>query len=547
MTRLWLALSCALAAGLLASCTGPEPEPKPEPTASLHVPLDDARLLRRLSLDLRGVLPSLEELDQVEADPTALSTLRDQFLDDPRLEGRLVELYGEHMRTLLDVFQVRYYDYRLDATQECIFERSVGEEPLRLMAHVAVNDLPWSEVVTADYTFANETLLDIWPLESLEPEVESGWRMAAWTDGRPVGGVLASNGLWWRYVTSKSNANRSRVAAISSLLLCSDMLARPVSFSTSPSLADAEGTARALKETPECIACHASIEPLAASLFGFYPSIDYNPLELGYYHPEREATGYELLDVEPAYYGTPIGGLVDLGWMVAEDPRFYRCAAETMATLLWRREVQVSDFERIEALRDTFLEEGAAVRPLLAAITDDPVYRAGAMLDGSETEMTTRMVSPDLLRSALRETTGFVWKVNNCDQLQNDDYGYRVLVGGQDGFKVVRPQSDPGLTWALVLKRVAQGAAGDAVRRELVDGAERRLFLYVSLDTPSTDPLFEQELVDLHRRLFATRPSAERLAADTALWEALEAEYGAEVAWSGLVSSLLRDPAFVSY
>lgn len=533
---------------LWLACTVEEPAPTPPAEDPTLTALDDARLLRRLSLDLRGVLPSLEELDRVEADPAALEALRDEFLADPRLEGRLISLYGEHMRTLLDVFQVRHYDYRLDDTQECIFERAVGEEPLRLMAHVSVNDLPWSDIVTADYTFANETLLEVWPLEDVgEEPAADGWRKARWSDGRPVGGVLVSNGLWWRYVTSKSNANRSRVAAMSSLLLCADPLARPVSFSTSPSLADEEGTARALKETPECIACHASIEPLAAALFGFYPSIDYNPLELGYYHPEREATGYELLGVEPAYYGEPMGGLVDLGWMVAEDPRFYRCAAETMATLLWRRPAEVADFARVESFRDTFLEEGATIRPLIAAITEGDVYRAGGTVDGREEEMTTRMLSPDQLTTALEDLAGFTWEVNNCEQLRQDDYGYRVLVGGTDGFKVVRPQGDPGLTWALVLKRLAQGVATHAVQTELLGDGERQLLLYVDTDTPSTDPLFQQELVDLHRRLLATRPSAERLAADTALWDELNTLHGPEVAWAGLLAALLRDPAFVSY
>ena len=41
----------------------------PEPPL---VPLDAPRLLRRVSLDLRGTLPELEQLDAVEKDPAAL-------------------------------------------------------------------------------------------------------------------------------------------------------------------------------------------------------------------------------------------------------------------------------------------------------------------------------------------------------------------------------------------------------------------------------------------------------------------------------------------
>ena len=40
------------------------------------VPLSSTRLARRISLDLRGELPSAEELDRVEADPDAVWQLR---------------------------------------------------------------------------------------------------------------------------------------------------------------------------------------------------------------------------------------------------------------------------------------------------------------------------------------------------------------------------------------------------------------------------------------------------------------------------------------
>ena len=135
----------------------------PAPEAALQ-PLNDARLLRRLSLDLRGVTPSAEELAAVEADPAALDRYRDEFLDDPRLEERLVSYWAERYQTRIDEFQVRYYDYQLPADQECAFERAVGEEPLRLVAHISVNDRPWSEVATANYTMANPLLGALWPL-----------------------------------------------------------------------------------------------------------------------------------------------------------------------------------------------------------------------------------------------------------------------------------------------------------------------------------------------------------------------------------------------
>ncbi|MFN7144079.1 MAG: DUF1549 domain-containing protein, partial [Myxococcota bacterium] len=105
---------------LLLACAGGDPAVA---TPEALVPLDDTRLLRRLSLDLRGVPPTLEEIAQVEADPAALDTLRDAFLLDPRLEDRLVSFWAERYRTRIDEFQVRFYDYQLPAEQECAFEQ----------------------------------------------------------------------------------------------------------------------------------------------------------------------------------------------------------------------------------------------------------------------------------------------------------------------------------------------------------------------------------------------------------------------------------------
>ena len=512
-------------------------------------PLDDARLLRRLSLDLRGTLPTLGEVAAVEADPQAVWRYRDAWLADPELEERLVSMLAERFKTRLDLFQVRYYDYGLPEADACTFARDVGEEPLRLMARVAVDGRPWTEIATSETTMATETLARVWPVSY--PEDGEGWEEASYLDGRPAAGVLMTNGLWWRYVTSKSNANRSRAAALSDLLLCSDMLARPVSFSTSPSLADADGTAKALRENDACLACHAAIEPLAANFFGFYPSIDYNAEELGRYHPEREGVAETILGVSPGYFGQPTAGLIELGAAVAADPRFDRCAAETAAAMLWRRDVELADFDRVEALREDFLAGERLFVPLMAAVTDTPEYQAGELLDDSDPdadrELTTRMLSPDQLSAVVKDLTGFIWTYEGCDQLANDDVGYRVLAGGVDGDKVVRQQQDPGLTWALVVKRAAQGAAESLVGRELLTTPATSVLSGVTLDDRPGDAVFDAAVSNLYLRALSIEPGADEVDAALALWSDVEAVAGPEAAWTALISAVLRDPQFVSY
>jgi hypothetical protein len=543
---------------LLVACTPPPgesaaaPEAVPFPTtvdwggdARYLTALEGPRLLRRMSLDLRGVFPSEDDLDAVEADPTALDAIRDDYLGDARLEDRLVSLFSERWATEMDTYEVGASDYGLPPDQTDAFAHAVGEEPLRLMAHVVAEDLPWSGVVTADYTMSNELLASIWPIDY--PDAGVGWEPSTYTDGRPAAGVLSTNGLWWRYVTNQSNKSRGRIAAISKLLLCTDILSRPVVFQRT-SEADPE---QALRTNPDCLACHSAIDPAAASLFGFWWVVQYNPYEMQTYHPEREPLGPSLLGVDPAWFGTPIDGLVDLGWEIAHDPRFVRCGAQSMAEQLWRRDATLGDFAEIEALRKGFVASGEKPLELIRAVTDTPEYRAGAFTaDAPDAvrarERVERLLTPNQLGTLIEDESGFVWKSGGFTQLENDVLGYRTLRGGVDGYAVSDVQTQPGITWLLVNQRVAEAAAWHIVQRDLIAG-EHTTLRGVDDETTPDDPAFAEELASLHWRWYGERADDAWITSITDLWSAVAAEETPPEAWIAVLDAMIRDPKFQAY
>ncbi|HND30504.1 MAG TPA: DUF1585 domain-containing protein, partial [Myxococcota bacterium] len=476
-----------------------------------------------MSLDIRGILPSTEDLDAVTADAAQLEVLRDAYLDDPHVEERLVQLLAERWHTRVDEFLVPYWEYQpysSDPTYEYAVERAIGEEPLRLMAFVATQDRPWPEIVTADYTLANEILAPIWPLDY---PGGSGWQVSHYQDGRPAAGVLSTNGLWWRYYTTVSNLNRARAAAVARLLLCEDYLARPVTFSTNVSLVDQDGIEEALRSNPYCMGCHSSIDPIASALFGFWQAGEYNTDEMDHYHPERERLGVSVIGTAPEWYGVPVDGLAEMGSRIAADPRFARCTARSMAELLWRRPVENEDFSRVEQLRDAYLKGGERLKPLIAAVTDTAVYRAGGLNSkGTATqeaqENTLRLMTAPLLASSIEDLTGFRWVERGFDQLDNDSIGYRILGGGVDGSYVTRAQQKPGMTWALTVQRLAEGAAEHVVQQELERGQSRRLLSRVELNSAPGSTEFEEELKGLYWRLYARPASAAWSTAIGELW-----------------------------
>ena len=423
---------------LLLACTETVDTGGTPPVAHLEAPL----LVRRMSLDLRGTWPTREELS---LDP---EQARDVFLEDPRFEERLVVLFGERWYTLVDEFNGDWYDFGLERQQEYAFQRAIGEEPLRLAAHLGATDQPWSRLTTADHTMANPLLAELFPLEREEGE---GWTVARYTDGRPAAGVLATNGLWWRYTTSLFNNNRARVAAISRVLLCQDYLERPVSFE-GVELLDEGGTDRAIQEEPACVSCHSSIEPAAAALFGFYTVDEYSPLEATYYHPEREALGEELLGVEMAWFGQPVAGLEGLGQAVATDSRLYSCAAETLTEGLVRQSGLDS-----EPHRQAFVDSGGLVKALVRSITDSDAYRSAER----------RLLPLDAYATAVEELTGFRWQQDGFDMVRNDEVGVRVLGGAVDGRELLTPLRTPSLTWTEVTRAVAAQAAAQTENPDL--------------------------------------------------------------------------------
>ena len=502
-------------------------------------------VLTRASLDLRGVRPSEAELEAVEADPAALDGILDGMVADERFFARLVPLYQEIYLTWTEAMPLRPDNLGLEDPK--FFYWQAGQEPLEILAEVAREDLPWTEVVEADWTMSNEDLAAFFPVEW--PEGQTGWHKTRYTDGRPAAGVVSTNGLWWRYTTTDSNANRRRANALSRITVCQDILDRAIGFDSSVNLLDEAAIEDALHNNPSCENCHVSLDPIAANLFGFYWSNFTSPTQGMVYHPGQERAWEDMLGTPPGWYGTPTDGLVNLGATIAADPRFATCAVEQAFELMLRRETTVSDADDLVELRDTFLANDMSIRSLFRAVVDLPVYRA-ADLD-SERGVPVKMATPDVLGTAMEDLTGYSWDREDHPVLLTDRLGVRGLGGGVDGMQVKRAATEPGATVLLVQKALATEAAAWAVEQEQAMSADdRRLFTEIDFTETADDRAVRLQLAALHRRVLGETvdPDGAEVDADLELWRGLAAiEPDVPSVWRDVLAAFLRDPDFLLY
>ncbi len=509
---------------------------------------DPIAQLFRASLDLRGVRPTLDEINRVDEDAEAYSELVDEFLDDPRFEDRIINMYSEVFLTRSDGYTVSASDYGLSGSRQFEFARSVGDETLRMFAHIVANELPLTELVVGDWTMANELLAEIWPIEY--PEGAEGWAVSRYTDARPAAGILATNSLWWRYMSTTSNANRGKANAVSKILLCNDYLSKTIDFDRSVNLLDEDALNDALKTNPGCATCHNSLDPLASFLWGTYYTDYDSPSDLKYYHPEREHLWQSYGDIEPAYYGQPGEGLGDLGQFIAADPRFIDCAVDRVFSLLSQREATLDDTARMTEWRNAFVQSDLNMKTLFKSVLMDEGYRATTLGDGPTA--TRKMVTSDMLGAQVEDLTGFVFLSGGVPVLETDSGGLRTLAGGIDGNNVTKPATEPMTTLVLVQERFAQAAANHVVAHDRDNPDEARLFHQIDFhETPKNgEAQMVAQIQSLHLRLFGRHVAADgpEVAANLELWEDLyEVSLTIEDAWAGLLTVLLRDPDFLFY
>ena len=510
--------------------------------------------LIRVSMALRGMRPSEAELAAVEADPAALPAIVDAYLAAPELGATVRDVYNDALLALVD-FAVPPAGFlpkgQLAGADPYALNRAVMEAPLRLVERVVMDDRPFTEIVTADYTLADPHVAAVW---GLAHSGAPGWEETQWTGARARAGLLSDSWLWSRHSSTVTNANRGRASAMARAFLCHDFLDREIAIDTDVNLADPNVVAAAVEANPSCAACHQALDPLASFFSGYLPN--FAPAILDYpiqtWVPGLFDKLFKVNLRPPSYYGAPGDDLADLGAMIAADPRFSLCAARRFYAYVHQLSPEEVPQVRAAELQRTLLDGGMKIRPLLREIVLADDFR--------RRDAGPRRARPLHLARLIEDLTGFRWRtdlsafgVGKVDLMDDTLIGFQVLGGGIDAYYVTRPSHAFNATASLVLQGLARVAANAVVERDLAEPDPSKRALLTKVTTGQTDePSVRAQLVALFRRLYGVALAADdpqitaahRLFADTLAAAPLK---NPKVAWKITLTALLQDHRIAFY
>lgn len=484
--------------------------------------LDEVATLRKASLALVGRLPTIEEEQAVrDGGFEALDAVLDQMMTDEVFYDRIVEIYNDHFLT------DRYYpgtnaiDLLGGLTDEndnpiypnLFWYESLGEGPemeqareftneglarqsLELVAYVVRNELPFTEILTADYTMVNPFSAEAFGVEpTFDNPSDYNEFQPAKLPGVPHAGVLTNPVFMNRFPTTPTNRNRHRARMVYQFFLATDVLRlgeRPLNdvgdLGTNPT-----------RDAAACNVCHQVIDPVAGALQNWDEMGRYNPPESWYAEMVPPGFGSEMLPPEEKTRSEQW-----LAQQLVADNRFAIAPVHILFKGLsgqdpLREPSDVNDEHYLEHIRafdvqskvfqeiaDKFIEDGYNLKSVVKEIIKSPYYRAANasnLTPEREAELsevgTGRLLTPEQLHRKIEAMTGQPWRNADRDYLLSTNE-YLIFYGGIDSDGVTSRITEPNGIMANVATRMANEMACWTVAADFAkDPSERVMFPFV--------------------------------------------------------------------
>jgi hypothetical protein len=344
----------------------------PDPVSLTPHALNGYELASRLSYFLWSSMPD-EALFTAAAgnlgDPSVLAGEVTRLLADPKSQSIIDNFAGQwlYLRAVDDVEPDPMLFSRFDEP----LRAAMKSETALLFADVAFGRLPANQLLTSDYTYANDRLASHYGL----PAVGSAQPTRVTLTGNTQRGGLLSHGS---FLTNTSHPNRTspvkRGKWVLEELLCSTVPPPDPNLDLSGAEADIQAglSQREVlakhRADDACAGCHAMMDPIGLGLENYDA--------IGAYRTMDGANAIDSAGALPE--GQMFTGPKELAALVAADPNFARCVTEKLYTYALGRAPDRTpthlDGPTLAALAERLRSGGYSFPELVAAIVQSPTF-----------------------------------------------------------------------------------------------------------------------------------------------------------------------------
>ncbi len=524
--------------------------------------LDEVETLRKSTLLLAGRVPTADEVAKVEeGGMDALDEVMAAVMREDSFYDRVFDVYNDRFLTrryhssnpdsAIDLLSRADYP-RADTWDNTDIENAeqwandaIAEEPLRLIEYILRNDLPYTEVLTADYTVVNPYSAKVYGVEpDFEDPEDPNEFVPVSLPGVPHAGIPTMITYLSRWTTTRTNRNRARSRRFQKFFLATDVLA----LGTRPTDASGSSYDNPTLNDENCVSCHSAVDPIAGAFANWDNMGRYRPQG----HPLRgeNEDDPDLLDVpENGWYSDmrPAGykqealptewepaALQWLGYEAATDDLFALGPVHIVYEGLFGRPALVEPtdpnapgfLEGVRAAKaqrkvfqeiaDKFSDSDYDLRVVFLELVKSPYFRAynvsGELSAERETELAdigiARWLTPEELNGKIESSTGVPWGNPENPSLLNRNE-FLILYGGINSDDVNERAYDASGTSANVAKRMANQVACSAVARDFAKPVDERLLFPVASEAGGPNGDVRENIQYLHWHLLGERLEAD--------------------------------------
>ncbi|MGA7118849.1 MAG: DUF1592 domain-containing protein [Polyangiaceae bacterium] len=248
---------------------------------------------------------------------------------------------------------------------------SFGPETEAFVSNLITTKAPLTELLTADYTFANGTLAKFYGVQGV-PATQTTFTKVSLAGTQRTGGILTQE----TFLTTTSVPTRTspvkRGAYVLSQLVCDPPQPPPPGVPALVVAATGQTVRQALNmhaSIPSCAGCHASIDPIGFTFENFDAMGTYRTTDNGV---AIDATGslYSTATVN----GANVDGAQGMAQAIAADPRFVDCIVKNALTFGTGRTYDAADALGYVETVATPLQKGGTWEGALQAIATSQAF-----------------------------------------------------------------------------------------------------------------------------------------------------------------------------